>query len=136
MRVTNECFFLLQRLTLAGLLAAHGWTRLLNGGVPLFGGYLDATLGLPEGAGIVLAGAITAFEIIGTVLWALGKYLLPLSLVFSSIYIAGIVLVHAPEGWFVVGAGRNGCEYSVLLIVLLLTHGLREHARQRQLLVR
>lgn len=136
MRVTNDCFFLLQRLTLAGLLAAHGWTRWLHGGVPLFGGYLDATLGLPAGMGTWLAGAITAFEIIGTVLWALGKYLLPLSLVFSGIYLTGIVLVHAPEGWFVVGAGRNGCEYSVLLIVLLFTHGLRAHAQQRQLLVR
>lgn len=33
----------------------------------------------------------------------------------------GIVLVHAPEGWFVVGLGRNGMEYSVLLIVCLLS---------------
>lgn len=136
MRVTNDCFFLVQRLLVAGLIAAHGWTRLLTGGVVLFGGYLDQTLGLPEGLGTVLAGAITAFEIIGTVVWALGKYLLPLSFVFSAIYCTGIALVHAPEGWFVVGAGRNGCEYSVLLIVLLLTLGARDHANQRQLLVR
>lgn len=136
MRVTNDCFFMLQRVVLAGVLAAHGWTRLLGGGVPLFGAWLDSTLGLPAGAGTVLAGAITAIEIIGTLLWALGKYLWPLSLLFSSIYLAGIVLVHAPEGWFVVGAGRNGCEYSVVLMVLLLTHGLRDYASRRQLLVR
>lgn len=28
----------------------------------------------------------------------------------------GAVLVHYPAGWFVVGAGRNGMEYSVLLL--------------------
>ncbi|NOT35288.1 MAG: hypothetical protein HOP12_14180 [Candidatus Eisenbacteria bacterium] len=31
--------------------------------------------------------------------------------------------VHAKAGWFVVGAGRNGAEYSVLLIVALLCVG-------------
>jgi uncharacterized membrane protein YphA (DoxX/SURF4 family) len=33
--------------------------------------------------------------------------------------IAGIYLVHASAGWFVVGAGRNGMEFSVLLILCL-----------------
>ncbi len=28
-------------------------------------------------------------------------------------------IVHGREGWFVVGAGRNGMEYSVLLITVL-----------------
>jgi putative oxidoreductase len=32
----------------------------------------------------------------------------------------GILLVHRPEGWFVVGRGRNGMEYSVLLIAVFL----------------
>ena len=31
-----------------------------------------------------------------------------------------MILVHLPAGWFVVGGGRNGMEYSVLLIVALL----------------
>jgi len=31
----------------------------------------------------------------------------------------GIALVHAPAGWFVVGLGRNGMEYSILLIICL-----------------
>ena len=39
------------------------------------------------------------------------------------VYLAGIVLVHAPAGWFVVGLGRNGMEYSVLLIACLLLVG-------------
>jgi putative oxidoreductase len=28
-------------------------------------------------------------------------------------------MVHASNGWFVVGAGRNGVEYSVLLLCCL-----------------
>jgi putative oxidoreductase len=32
----------------------------------------------------------------------------------------GIAIVHFKEGWFVVGAGRNGVEFNFLLIVVLL----------------
>jgi uncharacterized membrane protein YphA (DoxX/SURF4 family) len=32
----------------------------------------------------------------------------------------GLVMVHAPEGWFVVGGGRNGMEYAAMLIVMML----------------
>ena len=49
----------------------------------------------------------------------------PFALLFMAIYAMGIVLVHAPEGWFVVGAGRNGMEYSVLLIGSLTLVALR-----------
>ena len=31
----------------------------------------------------------------------------------------GLILMPLPAGWFVVGLGRNGMEYSVLLIVCL-----------------
>ena len=30
-------------------------------------------------------------------------------------------MVHGPEGWFVVGGGRNGVEFSVLLICCLVS---------------
>jgi putative oxidoreductase len=33
----------------------------------------------------------------------------------------GIIMVHYPEGWFVVGAGRNGVEFNFLLIFTLVT---------------
>jgi len=38
----------------------------------------------------------------------------------AAILTLGMILVHWPEGWFVVGGGRNGMEYSVLLIISLL----------------
>jgi uncharacterized membrane protein YphA (DoxX/SURF4 family) len=56
------------RLTLAGLIAAHGWARFIAGGVLPFGTWLTGQ-GLP--LGLQLAIAITAFEIAGTVLLAL-----------------------------------------------------------------
>lgn len=99
------------------LLAIHGWARLLAGGVEPFGGWLEAQ-GIPFGPGV--AWGVTAVEILGTPLLALGRFVTPLSLLYSAILLGGIVLVHAPEGWFVVGLGRNGVEYSVLLITCLL----------------
>jgi putative oxidoreductase len=117
------------RLTLAGLIAAHGWTRLLGGGVVPFGGWLDGQ-GLP--AGVAIAATITAVEVVGTILLALRRLVFPLTLVYAGIYATGIAMVHAKEGWFVVGAGRNGAEYSVLLIVALLCVGLQHLPARRE----
>jgi putative oxidoreductase len=108
------------RLALAGLIAAHGWARLLAGAVEPFGVWL-VSQGIPLGP--VIAWTVTGIEILGAVLFAAGRLVLPLSVVFASIYAVGIVMVHAKSGWFVVGLGRNGAEYSVLLIIALLCVG-------------
>jgi putative oxidoreductase len=108
------------RLLLAVLIAIHGWARLLAGGVVPFGAWLDG-LGFPFG--FAIAAGITALEILGTPLLAWGRLLLVLVPAYVLVYLAGIVLVHAPAGWFVVGLGRNGMEYSVLLIACLLLVG-------------
>lgn len=113
----EEKALLALRIVLSGLIAAHGWARLLAGGVEPFGTWLDGQ-GFPMG--LILAYFITGIEILGTPVLALGKFVFYLCLLFSGIYLAGLILVHAPEGWFVVGLGRNGMEYSVLLIVGLL----------------
>jgi putative oxidoreductase len=115
------------RLALAGLIAAHGWARWLAGGVSPFGTFLESQ-GFP--AGFVLAATVTAVEVFGSVALAAGHFVAPLCLAFALIYAAGIALVHAKAGWFVVGLGRNGAEYSVLLIVCLLTLAL-QHVRAR-----
>lgn len=107
---------LVLRLALAGLLAAHGWARLLAGGVPPFGGWLESQ-GLPFG--LVIAAGVTALEILGTPLLALGRWVTWLCLAYCAVYATGLVMVHMPAGWFVVGLGRNGMEYSALLIVCL-----------------
>ncbi len=99
-------------------LCIHGIYRAQGDGyVAGFGEFLTSQ-GLP--AGTTVAWGITSFEIIGTVLLALGWQQRWLALALAAELVTGIVLVHAPEGWFVVGGGRNGMEYSVLLIGVLL----------------
>ncbi len=114
--------WLLLRVALAGIIAAHGWARWMAGGVAPFGAFLDAQ-GFP--VGVAWATAVTAFEVLGSLLLLLGRCVAPLALLFSGIYALGVVLVHAKAGWFVVGLGRNGAEFSVLLIVCLLALGLQ-----------
>lgn len=112
------------RLVLAGLIAAHGYYRLITGGSSGFGQWL-VSQGIPFG--LVVAWTITWTEVVGSALLAVGRFVFPVTVVLSAIYVVGIIMVHAPEGWFVVGAGRNGAEYSVLLIVALLCVGF-QHA--------
>ena len=114
--------WLILRIHLAGLVAAHGYYRLLTGGTAGFGEYL-ASQDLPFG--LAIAWGITLTEVVGSLLLAAGRFVFPVSVLLSAIYLVGIFMVHASNGWFVVGAGRNGAEYSVLLIVALLCVGLQ-----------
>lgn len=104
------------RVVIASLLAIHGWFRFIEGGVAPFGEWLTAQ-GIPFGP--VVAGAVTGWEILATPLLAIGWRVPWLCAVFAAIYATGLAMVHWPEGWFVVGGGRNGMEYSVLLLVCL-----------------
>jgi len=105
------------RLALAAILFIHGAARIANGTVDDFGGFLGSQ-GIP--LGFFAAWAITLFELIGSVLMAAGFYAWIIAVVFAVHLAAGVALVHWGEGWFVVGAGRNGMEFSVILIVSLL----------------
>ncbi len=104
------------RVAVALLLFVHGATRVFLDGIEPFGQFL-ASRGLP--AGYPIAMTLTAVELAGGATLALGYFVLPLCAWFALELAAGIALVHFREGWFVVGAGRNGMEYSVLLIVSL-----------------
>lgn len=105
------------RVLLAFIIAAHGLARWWENAVAPFGSWLESQH-IP--LGFLVAYAITFAEVAGTPFLALGRFVSPICLLYSVIYMAGIVLVHAPEGWFVVGLGRNGMEYSVLLVTCLL----------------
>lgn len=105
------------RIVAALLLVIHGVARASLGIVDDFGGFLEM-VGFPFG--VAIAWAITITEIAGGLLLALGRWVQWLALYFAGQLVMGIILVHAQDGWFVVGAGRNGVEYSVLLIFVLL----------------
>ncbi|MCU0646482.1 MAG: DoxX family protein [Gemmatimonadaceae bacterium] len=104
------------RVAAAGTMLIHGLSRVTSGGVAPFGTFLDS-VGFPQGS--ALAWALTIAELIGGPLLAVGRFVRPLALFFVAELLAGIALVHGQAGWFVVGAGRNGMEYSVVLIVML-----------------
>jgi putative oxidoreductase len=104
------------RIAVAVLLGIHGYFRALTGGPVGFGEYLSG-VGFPFG--LALAWAITIFEMVGSLCLLTGRLVRVVCVGFAANLIAGIVLVHGREGWFVVGGGRNGVEYSVLLICCL-----------------
>ena len=106
------------RITVALLMLIHGIARIYFGIVDDFGEFLTLH-NFP--IGFYLAWAITIFEIVGSVLLAIGRYVAPLAIIFAVHLLCGILLVHLKEGWFVVGAGKNGAEYSVLLIAVFIT---------------
>ncbi|WP_447758380.1 DoxX family protein [Sphingopyxis fribergensis] len=105
------------RIIVAILILIHGVYRLTMGLVEPFGTWLDS-LGIPFGYGWAMA--VTLYELVGPVLMLVRRWTSFAALGHAGILTLGLILVHLPAGWFVVGAGRNGVEYSVLLIAALL----------------
>jgi len=105
------------RIVLAAMMFIHGATRISVGTVGGFGEFLGSQ-GIP--LGFYVAWAITLFELVGSVLLAAGFYAWIIALMFAAQLAVGIALVHYKEGWFVVGHGRNGMEFSAVLIASLL----------------
>lgn len=104
------------RIAAAGNMLIHGISRTVTGGVSGFDEYLTS-LGFPPYSAFI----ITAFELIAAVLIIINRWTSMLSIFFCVELIIGIILVHGPEGWFVVGHGRNGSEYNVLLILCFMS---------------
>ncbi len=105
------------RVTVALLILVHGVYRLAAGLVAPFGTWLDS-IGFPFGYGWAMA--VTLYELVGPALMLTRRWTSLAALGHAAILTLGMILVHLPAGWFVVGGGRNGMEYSVLLIVSLL----------------
>jgi putative oxidoreductase len=105
------------RILIGLIMVSHGAMRIYVGTVGGFGEFLSSS-GFP--AGTVIAWGITVFEISGGLTLAAGHLLRWLPLCFAFEHIMGIVLVHAPRGWFVVGHSVGGAEYSSLLLLCFL----------------
>lgn len=109
---------LILRITVAVILIAHSIPGMFDGGVNAFGNlYLDAIGFAP--LGVPLAWAIKLSHVACAVLLVAGRYIRAASIVTIFVLVMGIVMVHYKEGWYVVGGGRNGMEFNVLLISVL-----------------
>ena len=109
----NQLALTMVRIAAAGNMIIHSIARLYAGTIPDFDGWLHS-LGFPP----FTAWGITFYELLAGLALIWGKKWVPaLCIIFCVQLIMGIILVHGPEGWFVVGGGRNGMEYSVLLII-------------------
>ncbi len=106
------------RVGTAALFMLHALVRVLKpGSLPQFGLFLEKS-GVPQGVAVVWL--ITAFELLGGLLMALGYRARYLAAGFSVILFGGIVLIHRHLGWFVGEHGTGGSEYSVSLLLALL----------------
>jgi putative oxidoreductase len=107
----------LLRLSLALIFLLHAIVRIGNGTVQQFGGYLNEK---GFSYGVVWVWAITIFEIAGSVLLAMGYFVQWLSAGFIFLMLAGIVIIHYSNGWFVGEHGTGGIEYSFLLVMAFI----------------
>ena len=104
------------RVVLGVIFIAHGAPKLL-GGVGGLAGLLDG-LGFP--APFAWAWWVTVLEFFGGLALLVGLLVTPIALLLCIEMAVGIVLVHAAEGWYVIGPGTGGVEFNLLLIASLL----------------
>ncbi len=109
----------LLRATIAIVLLTHGIPSIITGDVNLFGNLFLNQNGFAP-LGVPLAWLIKLSHIVCAILLILNKYIKPSCIVVIFILVMGIALVHLKDGWFVVGGGRNGIEYNVVLINMLV----------------
>ena len=115
--ISSDHSLVLLRIAVALIMMAHGIMRLIVNSLSGFGEFLTSK-GFPLGE--MLAWGITIFELAGGVLLIIGIYRRWVALILIIELITGIILVHAKNGWFVVGHQSGGVEYSVLLIICLI----------------
>lgn len=112
--------FTLLRFTIAFILLMHSIPGMLNGGVHDFGTlYLDPLGFAPFG--LWIAWLIKLSHIACAASLIANKFIKWPALITLLVLIVGIFMVHLPHGWFVVGGGRNGVEFNVLLVVVLVS---------------
>lgn len=109
---------LLLRISIAAVFLAHAIVRIGNHTIGRFGDFLD-NKGFMYGTAIVWL--LTAFEIAGGILLALGYFTKVMATGFILILLLGIILIHFSQGWFVGEHGTGGTEYSFILIMSLIT---------------
>lgn len=110
---------LLLRLPVAVILLMHSVPGMFNNGINDFGNLYLNEIGFAP-MGVYIAWAIKLSHVAAALCFLFNKYIKLASVVTILVLIMGIIMVHFTEGWYVVGGGRNGVEFNVLLIFVLL----------------
>jgi putative oxidoreductase len=118
MNLFNSTFLL--RVAVAIILIMHSVPGMFNNGVNEFGKYYLNEIGFSP-LGIPLAWIIKLSHLLCVFCFLFNRYTKPAAIITILILLSGIILLHAKEGWYVVGGGRNGVEFNFLLIAVLLT---------------
>lgn len=108
---------ILLRCSVALVFIAHALVRVINETTSQFSLFL-LNKGFLFSTQIVWI--ITVFEIAGSILLAAGYYVKLISAGLILMLLVGIGLIHASFGWFVGEHGTGGCEYSFILIAVLI----------------
>jgi putative oxidoreductase len=114
---TFDRTFLL-RFALAIIMIMHAVPSFVTMNVLEFGRGLEEDFGF---MGIPIALSVKLTHLVSIPALLINKYLKPLALLNIVIFVAGIIMVHGANGWYVVGGGTNGVEYNFLLIFAFLT---------------
>lgn len=93
---------------------------MFNNGINDFGNLYLNQVGFAP-LGLFLAWTIKLSHVVAALCLVLEKYVRWACIVTIAVLVAGIIIVHLKEGWFVVGGGRNEVEFNFLLIFVLLT---------------
>jgi putative oxidoreductase len=105
------------RVVVGVIFIAHGTPKLFAGGMEGTAGFFGS-LGIPFP--LVAAWLVALLEFLGGLSLVGGLLVTPVSLLLAIHMLAGIVLVHAQNGFYVVGPGSGGIEFNLLLIASLL----------------
>lgn len=109
----------LLRFPIVVTLLAHSLLSLFTGGVNDFVYYYLNEVGFAP-LGVPLAWAIKLSHVAAAMCFLFNRYLKLAGWISIFIFTMGIIMLHAAEGWFVVGAGHKGMEFNFLLILVIL----------------
>lgn len=109
--------FTMLRAVTGIIFVTHGAARIILWSIPGFGEFLNS-MGLM--IGLPLAWLVTIGEIIAGSCLAIGYKVKYCTYFHVIVVVNGIFMVHLPNGWFTVGHGTGGVEYSLLLLTILI----------------
>lgn len=117
--IFNDTFLL--RLGVATIFLSHSLHGIFTGNdVNDFGNFFLNKIGFSP-FGVFIAWDVVIGQIITSILLIVNRFVKISCILNIIILVFGIITVHFAEGWYVVGAGRNGMEFSFILIIALFT---------------